>query len=127
MENETWELVPLPEGYHAIKCKMVLDYKQAYEGVDARFKARLVACGYDQMYGVDYLATYSPVVKHHFIRLILGIVAAFDLEMIQIDIKTAFLYGRLTETIFMRQPNLKALFRKEKKTGCASSSDPSMD
>ena len=72
--------------------------------MDPRYKARLVACGYDQLYGIDYLATYSPVVKHHSIRLILGLVAAFDLEMIQLDVKTAFLYGQLKETIYMQQP-----------------------
>ncbi len=104
MENETWVIVPLPNGRRAIKCKWVLDFKEGYEGVDPRWKARLVACGYDQLYGVDYLATYSPVVKHHSIRLVLAIVAAFDLEMVQLDIKTAFLYGELKETIYMRQP-----------------------
>lgn len=103
MENETWIIVPLPEGRRAIKCKWVLDFKEGYEGVDPRWKARLVACGYDQLFGVDYLATYSPVVKHHSIRLVLAIAAAFDLEMVQLDIKTAFLYGALKETIYMRQ------------------------
>ena len=88
MENKTWRIVPLPQGRKAIKCKWVLDYKPGHKGVDPRYKARLVACGYDQLYGIDYLATYSPVVKHHSIRLILALVAAFDLEMIQLDAKT---------------------------------------
>ena len=104
MENKTWRIVPLPQGRKAIKCKWVLDYKPGHKGVDPRYKARLVACGYDQLYGIDYLATYSPVVKHHSIRLILALVAAFDLEMIQLDVKTAFLYGQLEETIYMQQP-----------------------
>ena len=42
--------------------------------------------------------------KHYSIRVELGIVAAFDLEMIQLDVKTAFLYGKLIENIYMRQP-----------------------
>jgi hypothetical protein len=104
MENKTWTVVPLPPGRKAIKCKWVLDYKPGHRGVDPRYKARLVACGYSQLYGVDYLATYSPVVKHYSIRVVLGIVAAFDLEMIQLDVKTAFLYGKLIENIYMRQP-----------------------
>ena len=83
---------------------MVLDYKPGHKGVDPRYKARFVACGYGQLYGVDYLATYSPVVKHLSIRLILALVAAFDLEMIQLDVKAAFLYGQLEETIYMQQP-----------------------
>ena len=104
MENNTWVIEPLPPGRKAIKCKWVMDFKPGHKGVDSRYKARLVACGYDQLYGIDYLATYSPVVKHHSIRLVLGIVAAFDLEMMQLDVKTAFLYGQLEETIYMRQP-----------------------
>lgn len=104
MENKTWTVVPLPEGRKPIKCKWVLDYKPGHKGVDPRYKARLVACGYDQLYGVDYLATYSPVVKHYSIRVVLGIAAAFDLEMTQLDIKTAFLYGELDELIYMKQP-----------------------
>lgn len=72
--------------------------------MDPRYKARLLACGYDQLYGVDYLTTYSPVVKDYSIRLALSISAAFNLEMLQLDIKTAFLYEKLEEKIFMRQP-----------------------
>lgn len=104
MENNTWTLEPLPSGRKAIKCKWVMDFKPGHKGVDPRYKARLVACGYDQLYGIDYLATYSPVVKHHSIRLVLGIVAAFDLDLMQLDVKTSFLYGQLEETIYMRQP-----------------------
>ena len=104
LENKTWEVVPLPEGRKAIKCKWVLDYKPAHKGAEARYKARLVACGYAQLYGIDYLDTYSPVVKHYSIRLVLGIAAAMDLEMIQLDIKTAFLNGVLEEEIYMQQP-----------------------
>ncbi len=77
MENKTWDITALPQNRKAIKCKWNFDYKPGHKGVDPRYKARLVACGYDQLYGVDYLATYSPVVKH---------VAAFNLEMLQLDI-----------------------------------------
>jgi hypothetical protein len=87
MENKTWDIVPLPQGRKAIKCKWILDFKPGHKGVNARYKVRLVACGYDQLYGVDYLVTYSPVVKHYSIRLVLAIIAVFDLEMLQLDIK----------------------------------------
>ncbi len=72
LENKTWEVVPLPAGRKAIKCKWILDYKPAHKGAEARYKARLVACGYAQLYGIDYLDTYSPVVKHYSIRLVLA-------------------------------------------------------
>lgn len=95
MENETLIIAPVPAGRKPIKCKWVMDYKPGHKKVEPRYKARLVACGYDQLYGIYFLATYSPVVKHHSIRLVLGIVAAFNLKMMQLDIKTAFLYGEL--------------------------------
>lgn len=104
LENKTWDIVPLPQGRKPIKCKWILDYKPEHNGIKARYKARLVACGYAQLYGIDYLDTYSPVIKHYSIRLVLGLVAVMDLEMTQLDIKTAFLYGTLEEEIYMRQP-----------------------
>ena len=104
MENNTWRIVQLPAERKAIKAKWVLDYKPGYKDVEPRYKARLVACGYAQLFGVDYLDTYAPVVKHYSIRLVLAIVALKDLEMIQLDIKTAFLYGELEEELYLQQP-----------------------
>ena len=90
----------------AIKCKGILGFKSGHKGVEPRLKASLVTCGYDELYGIDNLTSNSPLVKHYSIRNILGIVAALDLELIQLDIKTAFLYGNLNEneTIYMHQP-----------------------
>ncbi len=62
------------------------------------------ACGYAQLFGVDYLDTYASVVKHYCIRLVLAIVALQALEMIQLDIKIAFLYGELEEELYLQQP-----------------------
>jgi Reverse transcriptase (RNA-dependent DNA polymerase) len=74
--------------------------------VDPRYKARLVACGYGQLYGVDYLATYSPVVKHLSIRLILALVAAFDLEMIQLDVKAIFYTANWRKRLICSSPKI---------------------
>ena len=62
MDNKTWEIVPLPKNRKAIKGKWVLDFKPPHKGAAARYKARFVACGYAQLNGIDYFATYSPVV-----------------------------------------------------------------
>ncbi|KAG8481133.1 hypothetical protein CXB51_025928 [Gossypium anomalum] len=78
-KNKTWDLVKLP-------------------------KARLVAKGYSQVPGVDFTDVFSPVVKHSSIRALLGIVAMHDLELEQLDVKTAFLHGELEEDIYMQQP-----------------------
>ena len=69
-----------------------------------RFKTRLVAKGFSQIPGVDYNDVFSPVVKHSSIRTFFGIVAMRDLELEQLDVKTAFLHGELEEEIYMDQP-----------------------
>lgn len=104
MTNRTWTLCELPNGREAIKGKWILKFKPGYKEVQPRYKARFVAKGYSQIYGLDYVETFSPVVKHTSFRVILSLAAAYDLEMIQLDIKTAFLYGELEEEIYMMQP-----------------------
>jgi hypothetical protein len=50
---------------------------------------------------VDFIDTYSPVVKFTLVRIIMSIVAKMDLELLQLDVKTAFLNGELKEDIYM--------------------------
>src|SRR5450759_4137764 len=68
------------------------------------FKARFVAKGYTQEKCVDYNEVYSPVAKYATIRLLCVLIALFGLILDQMDVVTAFLYGALNETIYMRQP-----------------------
>ena len=104
MKNNTWNLVPLPPGRTSIKCRWVYDIKPGYEGVPERYKARLVALGCSQKPGLEFNQTYAPVVKLSTLRIILALIAVHDLEVLQLDVKTAFLHGRLDEEIYMRQP-----------------------
>ena len=67
-----------------------------------KFKARLVAKGYSQ---VDYDEIFfSSMVRHTSIRIVLSLVAYFDMELEQMDVKTAFLHGELEEIVYMVQP-----------------------
>ena len=104
MTNKTWELVPLPSDRVTIKSRWLFKIKPGHNNVPERYKARLVAKGYTQREGIDYRDTYAPVVKHTALRVILSLVAALDLDMTQLDVKTAFLHGDLEEEIFMEQP-----------------------
>ena len=68
---------------------------------DARFKDRLVAKGFSQKMGIYCNEIFSPVMKHNSIRVLLALVAQFDLDLQQLDVKIAFLHGDLEETIYM--------------------------
>ena len=104
MRNRVWELVDLPPGRKSIGNKWVFKIKRRADGLIDKFKARLVAKGFTQIEGVDYEETFSPVVRIAYIRLLLALVAYLDLELIQMDVKTAFLNGSLEEEIYMDQP-----------------------
>lgn len=93
--NQVWELVDLPMGRKAIGNKWVLKIKRKADGSIERYKARLVAKGYTQQEGIDYEETFSLIVRFTSIRLILSIVANLDLELHQMDVKTAFLNGEI--------------------------------
>ena len=100
----TWRLEKLPRDRRTIKNKWLFKIKRDAEGNSTRFKARLVAKGFSQREEIDYDQTFAPVVRHESVRTILAVAAARDLEKMQLDVKTAFLYGDLIEEIYMDQP-----------------------
>lgn len=77
--------------------------KRTADGTTQRFKACLDARGYTPTPGIDYTETFSPAVKFDSIRTCLSIAAEQDLEILQFDVKTAFLHGDLQEEIYMTQ------------------------
>ncbi|KAI0993879.1 hypothetical protein K3495_g14305 [Podosphaera aphanis] len=89
----------VPHGRKTIGSRWVFAIKS-----DGRFKARLVAQGFSQVYGIDYFDTYSPTLRMDSLRILLAVSAFFDWEIHQIDVKTAYLEGDLEEDVFMKCP-----------------------
>ena len=104
IENKTWKLVELTPGQKAIGCKWVFKLKHAADSAVERFKACLVVKGYTQKYGIDYDKTFSPVVRFSAVVLLLAFAVQSDLLIHQMDVKPAFLNGKLDEEIYMQQP-----------------------
>ena len=76
-KNKTWELVHLPAGKRAVGCKWIYTVKQNPEGKVERYKARLVARGYSQTYGIDYDETFAPVAKMNTVRILISCATNF--------------------------------------------------
>lgn len=102
--NETWELVRLPENRKAIGCKWVYKLKLDSEGKVQRYKARLVAKGFTQKFGEDYDEVFAPVVKPTVFRTLLTVASKRKMKVVHVDVKNAFLNGDLQNEIFMKQP-----------------------
>lgn len=102
--NDTWSLVPKPPGQNIISCKWVFKVKENPDGTVDKYKARLVARGFTQQYGIDYLEMFSPVVKPATVRLVLSVAISKGWDLRQIDISNAFLHGVLSEDAYMQQP-----------------------
>ena len=81
IKNDTWELVPPPEGKNIVGCGWVLKVKCNEDGSKDHFQARLVAQGYSQVECVDYEEVFSPVAHYTFVRLLLALANVPDLEI----------------------------------------------
>lgn len=99
--NGTFVEAPLPPGRKAVKSKWVFKRKTHADGSLDKFKARVVAKGFSQRYGDDYSDTFSPVVRHTTVRIVLIIAVERRMKRLQLDIKTAFLNSPLNEEIYM--------------------------
>jgi hypothetical protein len=86
-KNKTWELVSLPKGKEPVKCKWVYTVKQDPNGKIERYKARLIAKGHSQTYGIDYDETFAPVAKMSTVRTLISCAANFGWPLYQLDVK----------------------------------------
>ncbi|GKE54950.1 putative ribonuclease H-like domain-containing protein [Tanacetum coccineum] len=102
--QQVWTLVDLPYGKRAIGTKWVYRNKKDERGIVIRNKARLVAQGYTQEEGIDYDEIFAPVARIEAIRLFLAYASFKDFVVYQMDVKSAFLYGKIKEEVYVCQP-----------------------
>ncbi|KAL7291816.1 hypothetical protein TKK_0014597 [Trichogramma kaykai] len=106
-DNHTWDVVDRPKDMNdnaLLDTKWVFKLQLDSGGNVKRYKARLCSRGFKQRQGIDYEETYAPVVKYESLRVLFAIAAQYDLEMVQFDVKTAFLYEKLEKDIYIKVP-----------------------
>ncbi|UYV80677.1 hypothetical protein LAZ67_19001352, partial [Cordylochernes scorpioides] len=103
-KNNVWELTPLPKDKKIIGCEWTYKQKLNSKGEIERYKARLVAKGFNQKFGRDYEETFAPIVKHSTIRAFLAASVYKGMQVIHLDVKTAFLHGDLDKELYMELP-----------------------
>jgi Reverse transcriptase (RNA-dependent DNA polymerase) len=103
-KHKVWTLIPrssVPPDRKIIGSHAHFLRKCNEQNEVTRCKVRVIAKGYSQIAGLDYTDTYAPVAHMESVRSILHIAASLDWEIRQLDVKTAFLYGNLTEEIYL--------------------------
>ncbi|GJY92174.1 retrovirus-related pol polyprotein from transposon TNT 1-94 [Tanacetum coccineum] len=102
--QEVLTLVDLPNRKKAIGTKWVFRNKKDERGIMIKNKAKLVAQGYTQEEGIDYDEVFAPVARIEAIRLFLAYASFKDFVVYQMDVKSAFLYGKIEEEVYVCQP-----------------------
>ena len=102
-KNEVWDLVEFSIDCKPVSCKQVFKTKRDTQGNVERYKAKLVAKGFTQREGIDYIGTFSPMSSKNSFRIIMALMAHYELHLHQMDVKIAFLNGDLLERIYMIQ------------------------
>ncbi|GJW01969.1 putative ribonuclease H-like domain-containing protein [Tanacetum coccineum] len=103
-KKKVWTLVDLPYGKRAIGTKWVYRNKKDERGIVIRNKTRLVTQGYTQEEGIDYNEVFAPVARIKAIRLFLAYALFKYFFVYQMDVKSAFLYGKIEEEAYVYQP-----------------------
>nr|GEW28253.1 ribonuclease H-like domain-containing protein [Tanacetum cinerariifolium] len=104
IKNSTWVLVLKPPNISVVRSLWLFRHKYHADGSLSRYKARLVANGRSQQFGVDFDDTFSHVVQPATVRMDLSLALSRNWPIHQLDVKNAFLIGDLSETVYMYHP-----------------------
>lgn len=104
IENKTWIIVPRPNNKKVLTNRWVFKTKVRQDGSVEKYKARLVARGHTQLYGIDYEDVFAPVARYETIRTLLAVSAKEEMHVHQMDVTSAYVQGELHDEIYMEQP-----------------------
>ena len=104
MANGTFKIIKEPKGVNIVIARWVWTVKYTAQQAIDRYKARLVARGFTQIYGLDFWDTYTPTLRVDSLRLLLSLVAIEDMEADQVDVNNAYTESDLGERIYIRAP-----------------------
>jgi hypothetical protein len=102
--NEVWELAERPKNHNVIGTKWVFRNKENEDGIVVKNKSRLVAQGYTQVEGLDFDETFAPVARLEAIMILLAYACSRNIKLYQMDVKSAFLNGKISELVYVQQP-----------------------
>ena len=102
--NKTWQICELPAHKKSLGGRWIFALKKDENGEIVKYKARYVAKGFNQIFGSDYLETFTPTVKLSSIRMLLALGTLFHCEVFQFDVSSAYLNSDLQEDVYVEQP-----------------------
>jgi len=104
IENQTWELVPLPPSRKCVHCRWIYQNNMEVDGIISKYTYNLVANGFSQIHGIDNTKAFAPIANMESIRLVLDIVVARHWKVHHMDVKSSFIRRYLVEEIYMDHP-----------------------
>jgi len=99
--NSVWDVVPRPENKSVVSSHWLYKVKQVADGSVENHNTRFVSRGFLQIQGIDYDETFAPVARCSSIRLMLALLAQMGWKIHQMDVKTAFLNGKIEEEVYI--------------------------